>query len=228
MKRKKIVCCLTSVACLAFGLCACSEGENGNEGNSSTILDNTETTAESTTEKPTPSASETETTTNKEDESTTIPKTYDVYVNDTGFDIGSVIDVKVSLKAPDTEFRRCCPSFNVFLEGETNPEKIENSLEMDFGIDYINPLLINNVGSPEYDKNYYSYWGYYDLLALWNSPDASPLDITDGIHVFTARITLKEAGKYTITVTSGNGAEGMEEEFKKYDNCFSVEIVPVS
>ena len=115
MKRKKIVCCLTS-ACLAFGLCACSEGENGNEGSSSTILDNTETTAESTTEKPTPSASETETTTNKEDESTTIPKTYDVYVNDTGFDIGSVIDVKVSLKAPDKEFRRCCPSFNVFLD----------------------------------------------------------------------------------------------------------------
>ncbi len=234
MKIRKIVYWLTS-ACLTFGLCACNERENGNEDDTSTILDDKETTTQIsttttdlTTEKPTPSASETETTTNQEDESTTIPKTYDVYVNDIGFDIGSIIDVKVNLKAPDKEFRRCCPSFNVFLEGETNPEKIENSLEMDFGIDYINPLLINNVGSPEYDKSYYSYWGYYDLLALWNSPDASPLDITEGIHVFSARITLKEAGKYTITATSGNGAEGMEEEFAKYDNCFSVEISLVS
>ena len=151
-------------------------------------------------------------------------KIYDVYVNGKGYDKGTSLKFKVFLKANDKEFTSCCPSFNIAYEGNTNPEEIYGFIEINEEVD-INPLLICNTGFDEYDKEYYTFWAYYDLLARWNEPDAPPLDITDGIHVFTTEIKFLEAGKYTISVTSGNGNEDMVEEFAKYDNCFSIEVI---
>ena len=169
-----------------------------------------------------------DTTVKSEIESTEEPttkdnKVYEVYVNGKGYDVGDTVKFSVSLKANDTEFTSCCPSFNIAYEGNTNPEEIAGFIEFDTIED--SPLLVCNTGFDEYDKEYYYYWAFFDLLARWNNPDAPPLDITEGVYVYTAVVTFNEPGNYNVSVTSGNGNEDMVEEFAKYDNCFTVEIV---
>ncbi len=207
---------LLMALCLVLGLTACGSSDDSKETTpNSQSQDSTDDSSKET-------SSEKETTT--ETPTTVDTKVYDVYVNGVGYDIGTTLEFKVTLTADDTEFSSCCPSFNVYMEGIDDPDTIEAAIDMDFSDDYMNPLLINNVASPEYDAEYYSYWGYYDLLALWESPDAEKLDITEGLHIYSPRVTFNTAGNYTVTVTSGNGEPSMTDWFAKYDNCFSIEI----
>lgn len=186
---------------------------NNSESNSSDTNQNNDNSSNTSTENPS-------------DEPASAPpeKQYNVYVNGKGYDKGACLQFKVSLKANDTSFTQCCPSVNIAYEGNTNPEEIYGFIELNEEVDS-NPLLVCNTGSDEYNKEYYTFWAYYDLLARWNAPDAPPLDITDGIYVFTSEIKFLQPGKYTISVTSGNDNEDMAEEFAKYDNCFSFEII---
>lgn len=226
MRKRLVALCLTIGVCLMSTACGGDESKS-KETTSSVVTTNAseETSsqvAETTTKKAEADSSvETEPTT---EEPTTEPeKIYDVYVNGKGYDKGSTLKIKVFLKANDKEFLICCPSFNIAYEGNTNPEEIAGFIE--YETQDSNELLICNSGDANYDKDCLSFWGYYELLARWNNPDAPLLDITDGIEVFTAIVTFNEPGKYNVSVTSGNGGEGLEEEFAKYDNCFSVEIV---
>lgn len=177
-------------------------------------------TEETTTEKPTEETTTEEPTT---EETTTEAKVYDVYVNGKGYDKGTTVKFKVSLKANDTEFSICCPSFNVAYEGSTSGDEIYEFIEID--TDDCNPLLVSNQGDVDGENEYLSYWEYYTVLDMWDNPDGKPLDITGGIYVYTVSVKFNEAGKYNISVTSGNGYEDMADEFAKYDNCFTYEII---
>lgn len=232
MRKRLVALCLTVGVCLMSTACGGDDSKskettsvvvttNASEEASSEVAEQTTKKSEveskeETTEKPTE-----EVTT---EEPTTEPEIiYDVYVNGKGYDKGTTLKIKVFLKANDKEFLMCCPSFNIAYEGNTNPEDIEGFIEFD--TQDSNELLVCNQGDTDYDNEYLSFWGYYELLARWNNPDAPLLDITDGIEVFTAIVTFNEPGKYNVSVTSGNGGEGLEEEFAKYDNCFTIEIV---
>ncbi|MBQ2982403.1 MAG: hypothetical protein IJD58_09845 [Lachnospiraceae bacterium] len=231
MRKRLVTLCLTLGVCLMSTACGGDDSKSKETTSSVVTTEATEETssevAETTTKKAeADSSEETEATTEEitTEEPTTEPeKIYDVYVNGKGYDKGTTLNVKVFLKANDKEFTSCCPSFNIAYEGNTNPEDIAGFIE------YVekssNELLVCNQGDGNYDNEYFSFWGYYDLLARWNNPDAPPLDITNGIEVFTAVITFNEPGKYNLSVTSGNGGEGLEELFSKYDNCFSIEII---
>lgn len=230
MRKRLVTLCLTLGVCLMSTACGGDDSKSKETTSSVVITEASEETssevAETTKKAEADSSEETEATTEEitTEEPTTEPeKIYDVYVNGKGYDKGTTLNVKVFLKANDKEFTSCCPSFNIAYEGNTNPEDIAGFIE------YVekssNELLVCNQGDEDYDNEYFSFWGYYDLLARWNNPDAPPLDITNGIEVFTAVITFNEPGKYNLSVTSGNGGEGLEELFAKYDNCFSVEIV---
>lgn len=235
MRKRLVALCLTVGVCLMSTACGGDDSKSKETTSSVVTTDGSEETssevAETTKKAEADSSEETEATTEEitteeptTEEPTTEPeKIYDVYVNGKGYDKGTTLNVKVFLKANDKEFTSCCPSFNIAYEGNTNPEDIAGFIE------YVekssNELLVCNQGDEDYDNEYFSFWGYYDLLARWNNPDAPPLDITNGIEVFTAVITFNEPGKYNLSVTSGNGGEGLEELFAKYDNCFSVEIV---
>lgn len=230
MRKRLVALCLTVGVCLMSTACGGDDSKSKETTSSVVTTDGSEETssevAETTKKAEADSSEETEGTTEEitTEEPTTEPeKIYDVYVNGKGYDKGTTLNVKVFLKANDKEFTSCCPSFNIAYEGNTNPEDIAGFIE------YVekssNELLVCNQGDVDYDNEYFSFWGYYDLLARWNNPDAPPLDITNGIEVFTAVITFNEPGKYNISVTSGNGGEGLEELFAKYDNCFSIEII---
>lgn len=230
MRKRLVALCLTVGVCLMSTACGGDDSKSKETTSSVVTTAGSEETssevAETTKKAEADSSEETEATTEEitTEEPTTEPeKIYDVYVNGKGYDKGTTLNVKVFLKANDKEFTSCCPSFNIAYEGNTNPEDIAGFIE------YVekssNELLVCNQGDEDYDNEYFSFWGYYDLLARWNNPDAPPLDITNGIEVFTAVITFNEPGKYNLSVTSGNGGEGLEELFAKYDNCFSVEIV---
>lgn len=232
LMRKRLV-----ALCLTIGVCLMSTACGGDDSKSKETTSNVVTTEaleetssevdETTTKKAeVESSEETEKQTEEPttEEPTTEPeKIYDVYVNGKGYDKGSTLKFKVFLKANDTEFEICCPSFNIAYEGNTNPDDIAGFIQ--YETEDSNELLVCNSGDEDFDNEYFSFWGYYQLLARWNNPDAPFLDITGGIEVFTATITFNEPGKYNISVTSGNGGEGLEEEFAKYDNCFTVEIV---
>lgn len=230
MRKRLVALCLTVGVCLMSTACGGDDSKSKETTSSVVTTAGSEETssevAETTKKAEADSSEETEATTEEitTEEPTTEPeKIYDVYVNGKGYDKGTTLNVKVFLKANDKEFTSCCPSFNIAYEGNTNPQDIAGFIE------YVekssNELLVCNQGDEDYDNEYFSFWGYYDLLARWNNPDAPPLDITNGIEVFTAVITFNEPGKYNLSVTSGNGGEGLEELFAKYDNCFSVEIV---
>ncbi len=230
MRKRLVALCLTLGVCLMSTACGGDDSKSKETTSSVVTTAGSEETssevAETTKKAEADSSEETEATTEEitTEEPTTEPeKIYDVYVNGKGYDKGTTLNVKVFLKANDKEFTSCCPSFNIAYEGNTNPEDIAGFIE------YVekssNELLVCNQGDADYDNEYFSFWGYYDLLARWNNPDAPPLDITNGIEVFTAEITFNEPGKYNISVTSGNGGEGLEELFAKYDNCFSIEII---
>lgn len=230
MRKRLVALCLTVGVCLMSTACGGDDSKSKETTSSVVTTDGSEETssevAETTKKAEADSSEETEATTEEitTEEPTTEPeKIYDVYVNGKGYDKGTTLNVKVFLKANDKEFTSCCPSFNIAYEGNTNPEDIAGFIE------YVekssNELLVCNQGDEDYDNEYFSFWGYYDLLARWNNPDAPPLDITNGIEVFTAVITFNEPGKYNLSVTSGNGGEGLEELFAKYDNCFSIEII---
>ena len=185
------------------------------------------TTGETTTEETTTEETTTEETTTEEtitEEITTEDaKVYDVYVNGKGYDKGTTLKFKIYLKANDTEFTICCPSFNIAYEGNTNPEEIVKYI--DYETVECNPLLFCNTGFDEYNKDYFYYWEYYEVLDMWNNPAGKPLDITDGIYVHTISVTFKESGKYNISVTSGNGDKEMADEFAKYKDGFTFEIL---
>lgn len=208
---KKFICVLT-VLCLIFSLTAC--GGNNTENGS--------TEGGAGTEKDTTSQGDTNT---EADNSSEPEKVYDVYVNGVGYDKGVTLAFEVTLTAPDTEFASCCPSFNIYKEGVTDAEQIRASFS--YGEEYINPLLICNTSSPQHNEDHYSDWGYYDVYARFIDPNGELLDCTNGLHIYTQELTFKEAGNYTITVTSGNGEPDMTEWFAKYDDCFSIKITEV-
>lgn len=235
MRKKILALCLVMGMCLMSTACGADEKKTNetestvvttelttpvDEESSSEVVQTTEKAVEESTEEPTTEMPTEEPTT---EEPTTEAKVYDVYVNGKGYDKGTTLKFKVSLKANDTEFRMCCPSFNVAYEGSTSGEEIYEFIEID--TDDCNPLLVSNQGDVSGENEYLSYWEYYDVLDLWNNPDGSPLDITDGIYVYTVYVKFNEPGKYNISVTSGNGYEEMAEEFAKYDNCFTYEII---
>ena len=232
MRKKLLAMCLAVGMSIIVTACGSSDSKTGDKETTVKVTEatttaneeaNKETTSqkveEESTEKPTEKPTEEPT----EEQTTEDTKVYDVYVNGKGYDKGTTLQFKVSLKANDKEFVICCPSFNIAYEGSTDPEAIYGFIEYD--ITDNNPLLFSNMGSDDYDKEYYYFWEYYEVLARWNNPDAPPLDITDGIYVYTATITFNEPGKYNISVTSGNGYEEMAEDFAKYDNCFTVEVI---
>lgn len=245
MRKKILALCLVMGMCLMSTACGADEKKANetestvvttelttpvDEESSSEVVQTTEKTVEESTEEPTtempteePTTEEPTTEEPTTEEPTTEAKVYDVYVNGKGYDKGTTLRFKVSLKANDTEFRMCCPSFNVAYEGSTSGEEIYEFIEID--TDDCNPLLVSNQGDVSGENEYLSYWEYYDVLDLWNNPDGSPLDITDGIYVYTVYVKFNEPGKYNISVTSGNGYEEMAEEFAKYDNCFTYEII---
>lgn len=210
--KKKLIGFLT-VLCMTIGMTACGSTDSNTEVSSQP---STETDSEVSSQPSTEADTTVESEVSQEPE-----KVYDVYVNGVGYDKGVTLEFEITLTAPDTEFASCCPSFNIFMEGVTDAEQIEQTVDFSSNDSSINPLLINNVASPDYDNEYYSYWGYFDLLALWDAPDGDPLDITNGLVIYAPRITFNEAGNYTVSVTSGNGAEEMKETFAKYDNCFT-------
>ena len=230
---KKKLMSLFIVLCMTMGLTACGSTDTNSEVASQPSTEtesevasqpSTETESEVTPQPSTETESEVapQPSTETESEIASEPeKVYDVYVNGVGYDKGVKLEFEVTLTAPDTEFLSCCPSFNVFMEGVTDPVVIANNIEFDSNDDSINPILMNNVAYDEYDLEYYNYWGYYDLLAAWNNPDAEPYDITNGIMICAPQITFKEPGNYTFTVTSGNDSEELRETFAKYDNCFT-------
>ena len=220
MKKKFLILGLALSMCLFSTACSSDTAKEAkinatDESSTETSSKKTENKTENSAEKNTEEATK--------EQQTEAEKQYDVYVNGKGFDKGATVSFKVNLKANDKELVQCCPSVNIACEGVTDPEVIESFVE--YNETDTNPLLISNTGDSKYKDEYYLFWGYYDLLDRWNNPDAPPLDITEGIHVFTAEITFSEAGNYTVTVTSGNGYEEMAEEFAKYDNCFSLEMV---
>lgn len=245
MRKKILALCLVMGMCLMSTACGADEKKTNetestvvttelttpvDEESSSEVVQTTEKPVEESTEEPTtempteePTTEEPTTEEPTTEEPTTEAKVYDVYVNGKGYDKGTTLRFKVSLKANDTEFRMCCPSFNVAYEGSTSGEEIYEFIEID--TDDCNPLLVSNQGDVSGENEYLSYWEYYDVLDLWNNPDGSPLDITDGIYVYTVYVKFNEPGKYNISVTSGNGYEEMAEEFAKYDNCFTYEII---
>lgn len=226
MKMKKKAFCLSMVLCLILGLSACGSSDTEKETVSDTTgkQDTTVTSPETTTKSENTTQPETTT----ELETTTEPeKVYDVYVNGVGYDKGVTLEFKITLTAPDKEFTSCCPSINVFMEGVTGYDQIAAAAEIDPNYDSINPILINNVADMNYGLDYPSFWGYFDLLAKWESPNAEPLDITNGVYLYSPRITFKEAGNYTVTVTSGNGDADLKDEFAKYDNCFTFTVTEV-
>lgn len=220
MKKRSLILCLALSACLLATACS---SETSNTSSEDTSISTSDVSNNSTESSPVATSEKITTEITTEEITTEEQKQYDVYVNGKGFDKGATVNFKLSLKANDTQFVRCCPSVNIACEGVSNPEDICNSVEYDETD--TNPLLISNNGSDDFNQEYYSFWGYYELLARWNAPDAPPLDITDGIYVYTARITFNEPGNYTVNVTSGNGYEEMAEEFAKYDNCFTLEII---
>ena len=214
--------------CVAVGMSimmtACGSDDAKSDDKETTVkATEVTTTANNETDKETTSQKVEESTEKPIEKPTEDTKVYDVYVNGKGYDKGTTLQFKVSLKADDKEFVICCPSFNIAYEGNTDPEAIAGFIEYD--ITDNNPLLFSNMGSDDYDKEYFYFWEYYEVLARWNNPDAPPLDITDGIYVYTATITFNESGKYNISVTSGNGYEEMADDFAKYDNCFTVEVI---
>lgn len=246
MRKKILALCLVMGMCLMSTACGSDEKKTDetestvvttelttpvDEESSSEVVEQTTeklveesseeiTTEEVTTEKPTEETTTEEPTT---EEPTTEAKVYDVYVNGKGYDKGTTLKFKVSLKANDTEFSICCPSFNVAYEGSTSGEEIYEFIEID--TDDCNPLLVSNQGDVNGENEYLSYWEYYTVLDMWDNPDGKPLDITDGIYVYTVSVKFNEAGKYNISVTSGNGYEDMADDFAKYDNCFTYEII---
>ena len=202
---------LLIVLCLLLGLTACNNSQgNGTEKSSTEIGKGSEIVNDSET------SSENETSSEPE-------KVYDLYVNGVGYDVGVTLEFEVTLTAPDTEFAWCCPSLNIYKEGVTDPAAIQASIE--FKDEPMNELLISNKGDYEYKDTYYSYWSYIDVMEMFVDPtNGKPLDCTNGLYLYSPQITFKEAGNYTITVTSGNGYSEMAEEFAKYDNCFSIKV----
>lgn len=234
---KKLMLILVLVFVLALTACGKEENEATKEPVSTNHVEktnepsvNTDTPASEvpsgeTTDEPAPLET-TEPTPEPTPEPTKKPeKTYDVYVNGIGLNIGDQIDVKVSLKADDKEFTICCPSLNFYKEGVKDAEKIEAAIYIDEDNMYEHPELFASSGDCDYKDSCFSLWSYYHLIAQWDNPDAPPMDITDGVHIFTYTVTFKEAGYYSVDVTSGNGYEDMKDEFAKYDNCFLLEII---
>lgn len=205
---KKIIYALTML-CLVLGLTACGSNASGDTENDSVAANNG-----------TESGVTTETDTSSEPE-----KVYDVYVNGVGYDVGVTLEFEITLTAPDTEFAWCCTSLNIYKEGVTDPEAIDASIE--FKDEPMNELLISNTGDYEYNDECYSYWAYFDVLEMFVDPNGKPLDCTNGLYISSPQITFNEAGNYTITVTSGNGAPEMAEAFAKYDDCFSIKVTEI-
>ena len=226
MNVKKKIFYLPMMLCLILGLSACGNSDTEKETSSNpTNKQNATATPSENTDK---SENATEPETDADSENATEPeKVYDVYVNGVGYDQGVTLEFKITLTAPDKEFTGCCPSINVFMEGVTGYDRISAAAVIDPNYDSINPILINNVADMNYGLDYPSFWGYFDLLAKWESPNADPLDITNGVYLYSPRITFKETGNYTVTVTSGNGDVDLQDEFSKYDNCFTFTVTEV-
>ena len=117
--------------------------------------------------------------------------TYDVYINNKGYKLGDEITLEVKLKTAETNIK-VCPIINIEKEGEDDIGRIAESLN--FSTEDVEFLNLNlSTFAEVYNDNY---WSFETCLF---SEDGE-VDLSNGDIIEKINITLKEKGKYNITL----------------------------
>ena len=136
--------------------------------------------------------------------------TYDVYINNQGYNLGDEITLEVNLKTDETNVK-ACPIINIEKEGEDDIGRIAESLN--FSTENVEFLNLNLSTLAEvYNDNY---WSFETILF---SEDGEA-DLSNGDIIEKINLEVKEKGRYTITLE-----EKIDKDCKQYENDLNLNI----
>ena len=137
-------------------------------------------------------------------------KTYDVYINNQGYNLGDEITLEVNLKTDETNVK-ARPIINIEKEGEDDIGRIAESLN--FSTENVEFLNLNLSTLAEvYNDNY---WSFETILF---SEDGEA-DLSNGDIIEKINLEVKEKGRYTITLE-----EKIDKDCKQYENDLNLNI----
>lgn len=116
---------------------------------------------------------------------------YDVYINNQGYNLEDEITLEINLKT-DNQNIIVCPMINIEKEGEDDIGRIAESLN--FSTENVEFLNLNLSSFAEvYNDNH---WSFETILF----GEDNEFDLSKGDTIEKIKLTLKEKGKYTITL----------------------------
>lgn len=137
-------------------------------------------------------------------------KTYNVYINNQGYNLGDEITLEINLKTDETNIK-ACPIINIEKEEEDDIGRIAESLN--FSTENVEFLNLNlSTLSEVYNDNY---WSFETILF---SEDGE-VDLSNGDTIEKINLEVKEKGKYTITLE-----EKIDKDCKQYGNDLNLNI----